>query len=52
MGFRRFKAADVRNILLAGDGVPTVASPGAALILDLPMVPTRSLDAYALEAFR
>jgi len=52
VGFRRFKAADVRAILRAGAGVPTVTNPGAALLLDLPVAPTRSLDAYALEQVR
>jgi transposase len=52
VGFRRFKAADVRAILRAGEGVPTVTSPGAALRLDLPVAPTRSLAAYALEQVR
>ncbi|MGH7752687.1 MAG: IS21 family transposase [Gemmatimonadales bacterium] len=50
--FRRFKAADVRTILLAGDGVPTITSPGADLALGLPVAPTRDLDAYALAAIR
>jgi hypothetical protein len=49
VAFRRFKAADVRSILEAGAGVLTVAEEGAALALDLPLVPTRSLDAYRLE---
>ena len=47
--FRRFKAADVRSILEAGVGVIGVADEGATLSLDLPLVPTRSLDAYRLE---
>jgi len=47
--FRRFKAADVRSILEAGVGVVGVAEQGAHLTLDLPVVPTRSLDAYRLE---
>jgi hypothetical protein len=50
VAFRRFKAADVRSILEAGAGVPTVVDQGDALTLDLPSVPTRSLDAYRLEA--
>jgi transposase len=48
--FRRFKAADVRSILEAGAGVPVVVAQGEHLGLDLPAVPTRSLDAYRLEA--
>jgi transposase len=47
--FRRFKAADVRAILLAGSGVPTPVRAGQQLKLDLPEVPIRSLSAYAVE---
>ncbi len=47
--FRRFKAADVRSILEAGVGVPTMVEAGGRLALELPTVPTRSLDAYRLE---
>ena len=50
--FRRWKAADVRAILAAGGGLPTPASPGEPLVLDLPAVPARSLSSYALEALR
>lgn len=46
--FRRFKARDVRSILAAGSGVPTPTPPGTQLALSLPMVPERSLAAYAL----
>ena len=48
--FRRFKAADVRSILQAGPGVPTIAAEGEPLEADLPAVTTRPLSAYALEA--
>lgn len=48
--FRRFKAADVRSILEAGPGVPTVVDAGEDLGMNLPEVPVRSLDAYHLEA--
>lgn len=48
--FRRFKASDVRSILDAGAGVPTMVDAGEDLGLDLPEVPVRSLDAYRLEA--
>jgi transposase len=48
--FRRFRASDVRSILEAGVGVPTIAAEGALLDGDLPVVATRSLDAYRLEA--
>jgi transposase len=50
VAFRRFKAADVRSILEAGAGVPTVVEAGEDLGIDLPEVPVRSLDAYRLEA--
>jgi len=50
--FRRFKAADVRSILQTGAGTATVVDAGENLQLDLPTAPTRSLDAYRLEALR
>lgn len=46
VAFRRFRAADVRSILAAGAGTPQPRPAGNALILDLPVAPTRSLDAY------
>ena len=46
VAFRRFRAADVRSILAAGAGAPQPRPAGDALILDLPIAPTRSLDAY------
>jgi hypothetical protein len=48
VAFRRFRAADVRSILAAGTGTPHPRSAGDALILDLPVAPTRSLDAYKI----
>ncbi len=48
VAFRRFRAADVRSILAAGAGTPHPRPAGDALILDLPVAPTRSLDAYAV----
>jgi len=45
--FGRFRARDVRSILSAGSGVPRPRGPGDALIVDLPVVETRSLDDYA-----
>jgi Mu transposase-like protein len=47
--FGRWRAADVRSILAAGAGTPQPAPAGGALILQLPMVPTRSLADYALR---
>jgi len=46
VAFKRFRAADVRSILAAGAGTPQPRPAGEALILDLPVAPTRSLDAY------
>ncbi|BBX25037.1 MULTISPECIES: IS21 family transposase [Mycobacteriaceae] len=46
VAFRRFRAADVRSILAAGTGAPQPRDAGDALILDLPVAPTRSLEAY------
>jgi transposase len=50
VAFRRFRAADVRSILAAGAGTPQPRPAGDALILDLPVAPTRSLDAYTVTA--
>jgi transposase len=46
--FGRFRAHDVRSIIAAGTGVPRPAAPGEALIVELPLVPTRSLADYAI----
>jgi hypothetical protein len=46
--FGRFRAHDVRSIIAAGTGVPRPAAPGEALIVELPLVPTRSLNDYAI----
>ena len=48
--FRRFKASNVRAILEAGRGLPTPVRAGQQLRLELPEVPVRSLEAYALRA--
>ena len=48
VAFRRFRAADVRSILAAGNGAPQPRPAGDALILDLPVAPTRPLDAYKI----
>jgi hypothetical protein len=47
--FRRFRAADVRSILEAGPGLPTLVDEGEALVVDLPAVPVRSLEDYRLD---
>jgi hypothetical protein len=48
--FRRFKAADVRAILEAGQGLPTPVRAGQQLTLELPLVSVRALSAYAVQA--
>ena len=50
--FRRFKAADVRDILAAGPQAPNPVAAGKTLALALPEAPVRSLEAYSLEAIR
>jgi transposase len=47
--FRRWRAADVRSILAAGGAAPTPRAAGQGLVLTLPSVPTRSLDAYKIN---
>ena len=47
--FRRFRFTDVRSILEAGAGVPTLFEAGETLVLDLPAVPVRSLEDYGRE---
>jgi hypothetical protein len=48
VAFGRWRAADVRSILAAGAGTPQPATAGDALVLTLPVVPTRPLSAYAI----
>jgi hypothetical protein len=48
--FGRWRAADVRSILDAGAGTPQPRPAGDALVLELPMVPTRPLSDYAIGA--
>jgi transposase len=50
--FRRFKAADVRAILEAGQSLPRPQPAGEPLTLALPQVERRPLAAYALEGLR
>ena len=50
--FKRFTADDVRSILATGAGAPTPTKPGGQLAAVLPLVPTRSLDAYRVDALR
>jgi len=44
--FRRWRAADVRDILAAGAGVPDPRPAGDALVIGLPAVPVRPLSDY------
>jgi transposase len=48
VAFGRYRAHDVRSIIEAGLGVPRPSAPGHALIVDLPVVPVRSLSDYAI----
>jgi hypothetical protein len=48
IAFGRFRAHDVRSILAAGTGVARPTGPGEALVVALPVVPTRPLSAYAV----
>jgi len=47
--FSRWRAADVRSILATNGQAPSPRPPGQALVLTLPKVPTRSLDAYRFD---
>ena len=51
VAFGRWRAADVRSILAAGAGTPQPVGPGDALVLELPVVPTRPLSAYAISGY-
>jgi hypothetical protein len=48
VAFGRFRSADVVSILHSGLGVPRPTRPGEALIVELPIVPVRSLSDYAM----
>ncbi len=50
IAFRRWRAADVRSILAAGAGVPHPAPAGEALVIDLPVTASRSLQQYSIRA--
>lgn len=50
VAFRRFRAADVRSILAAGAGTQQPRPAGDALVVDLPVAPIRSLDAYKIAS--
>jgi transposase len=48
VAFGRFRSADVVSILHSGAGAPRPTRPGEALIVELPIVPTRPLSDYAV----
>jgi len=50
VAFGRWRAGDVRSILAAGTGTPQPTTAGDALVLELPLVPTRPLSDYAIGA--
>lgn len=47
--FSRFRADDVRSILAIGPAVPEPAAAGDQVVIDLPAVEQRGLDAYRIE---
>jgi transposase len=49
VAFGRWRATDVRSILAAGAGGPQPRPAGEALVLELPVVPTRPLSDYAID---
>src|SRR6266540_1789328 len=50
VAFGRWRAADIRSILAAGTGTAQPRPAGNALVLELPVVPVRSLADYAIGA--
>jgi hypothetical protein len=48
VAFSRWRSGDVRSILAAGIGTSQPSPAGGALVLDLPVVPVRSLADYAI----
>lgn len=49
VAFGRWRADDVRSILATNGHAPRPTPAGQALVMTLPSVPTRSLDAYRLN---
>lgn len=49
VAFGRWRADDVRSILATNGHSPQPTPAGQALVLTLPSVPTRSLDAYRID---
>jgi len=50
VAFGRWWAADVRSILAAGSGVAHPCPAGEALVIELPVTASRSLEQYCLQA--
>lgn len=50
VAFGRWRADDVRSILATNGHAPRPTPAGQALVMTLPTVPTRSLDAYRIQA--
>ena len=48
VAFSRWRPADIRSILAAGNGIADPRPAGDALVLDLPLVPVRPLADYAV----
>lgn len=48
VAFGRWRADDVRSILATNGHTPRPTAAGRALVMTLPTVPTRSLDAYRI----
>ncbi len=49
VSFSRWRAADIRSILATNGQAPSPRPAGQALVMTLPTVPTRSLDAYRID---
>ena len=49
VAFGRWRAADIRSILATNGHAPRPRPAGQALVMTLPTVPVRSLDAYAIQ---
>jgi transposase len=47
--FSRFRADDIRSILAIGPAAPEPATAGDPVVVDLPAVEQRNLDAYQIE---
>jgi transposase len=47
--FGRFRAADVRSILAIGPAAPEPTAAGDSVVVELPTVEVRGLDAYRIE---